>query len=188
MGYDMHMRRAPVEAPEGHLPQYEGQPGYHRFNLRAMSVMLGAMEWAACLHYAPAPVWPEFPEFMTDDRAIAVMIFLEHEDDGELDGVAPSDRERAAMEAYIAARQAVREVDSLRDGSVGKYKLLSNDGWWVNPGECRAIAAAVRSHAAVIAADFLTDAGWGEAQGLSWLKSWADFNALAAEHGGYCVR
>ena len=187
MGFDMHMVRTPKATPEGYEPQYEGQPGYHRFTFRAMPLTLGAMEWAECVHHHPPPEWPEIPAPMEPERFDAVLLFVEFEEDDELGGVPPTPEEVAMIRDHIAARDRVTDASSLRDGRVGAYKFESNDGWLVTPDECEVIARAVRAHADVIAEDFFTDVGLSTSDGHAWLKKWADFNALAAAHGGYRV-
>lgn len=187
MGYDMHMVKKPKATPEGHSPQYEGQPGYHRFRASAMPLTIGAMEWADCVHYGSAPGWPEIPEGISGERLGAVVYFLESGDDSVLEDGPMTPAEEAIAREYARASSEVRDASSLKDGRVGAYKFESNDGWLVHPEECEAIATAVRRHAEMIARDFFTDAGLSVSDGLAWLKSWADFNALAASHGGYRV-
>lgn len=56
----------------------------------------------------------------------------------------------------------------------------------ITPAECRAIAERLREHLDVVreVATFFDDAPRGS-ELLAWVNAWADFNALAAERGGY---
>ncbi|MEO1272212.1 MAG: hypothetical protein AAFX99_29295, partial [Myxococcota bacterium] len=125
-----------------------------------------------------ATAWP---------RGQAVALFLIEGDEAELEGVPMTPAEETLVGAFLKAHDAWRDASSIEEGLVGLYKFKSNDGWWVNPDECRIIADKIREHAEVIAEDFFTDAGYCADTGRQWLKGWADFNALAAENGGYRV-
>jgi hypothetical protein len=71
---------------------------------------------------------------------------------------------------------------------VGEYKWSSNDGWLVTPAECTIVAdgmtASVDSIVYVAAGDFGSTVG----NVRHWVEDWAEFNRVAASHGGYRVR
>ncbi len=189
MGFDMYMVRKPTSLPEGYKAQYSDMPDYHRNRVGAMPVTLCAMEWADCLRYATMPEMPDFPPpgFEDEERAGDILAWIDEPDEIEIDPPA-TEAEIAACRAYHEAVEAILTTSSLEDGRVASYKWDSNDGWLVTPEECAVIAEKIREHAEMIARDMFTDAGFSVEDGLEWLDTWAWFNAVAAEHGGYRVR
>jgi len=184
MGYDLQMVRTPPAADETELPNSSGIAGYYRFNVRGMSMTVGALEWAEAIHYRPAP-WPDTElDGMDDDRLLEVIDAL----DGEETDPPPTEAELKVVRAHLAAHEAAVSGSSLVDGRVGAFKFQSNDGWLVTPEECVVLARQLREHAELIARDFFPDAGIEAEDGRRWILGFARYNEIAAEHGGYRVR
>jgi hypothetical protein len=191
MGYDMKMVRTPDRVPAGYTPPFPDSPGYFRYAVRAMNLVVGAMEWAGAIYHAERPRFPPFPPpgFADAERAAAVLdrLALGVDDGPEAFDPPATAEELESAGRYRAACEALVTRETLQDDAVAAYKWRSNEGWLVTPAECRAVARRVRAHTEVIARDYFTDAGMSAEQGRAWLEGWAGFHELAAEHGGYRV-
>jgi hypothetical protein len=67
------------------------------------------------------------------------------------------------------------------------YKFQSNSGWLVTPAECLKIADGIDRQKEMLALHLFPDEGYSAEEGRLWLTCWANFNRLAATHGGYRV-
>lgn len=190
MGYDMHMVERPKELPPDYVPQDEDDPGYFRMVISGMAVMRELMDEAGVLdtdaeHPDFEEVWP--PEGVDAERADEI---LEHLENGEPLDPPPTSQEleicsraKAAMESLLGTRSA--EADK-----VPVFKFGSNDGWWVLPAECTFIAAALSTAVTQRGDVFvgrLSEMDLSRTEILEWIQSWANYNRVAALHGGYRV-
>jgi hypothetical protein len=111
VGFDMYMLQEPTALPDGHVPQYDGQPDYFRFNVAGMRFMRRVMERAGAIDDTgdgPLPDWP--PPGLDEDRAMA----LEERADALAEQEEPeppmTDGERRIMQAWL---------DATAEGEVG---------------------------------------------------------------------
>jgi len=195
------MRGTPEGLPDGFPGKADGHPEWYRMRGFAMAVMAAILEDLGVLVHqeAPAlPIWP--PHELSAERAEAV--------DGGADA---TPEERAAYDAWKRSFEAAAATRSTV--GVPSFKFASNEGWIVQPEECRAIATALRAchvdeaftarvneMAAAIGVavrDALIAMGHADPQldafSLSrsdlanWLTEWATWNEVAATVGGFTV-
>jgi hypothetical protein len=159
MGYDMSIRA--YAGPDSVSTRQNGDcADYFRLNIWGMGTMRGIMERAGVLSYESHPSFPDYPGHEHFDA-----------DDAPKDAVGGAYRE--------ACTAVIESVAS--DGRVPAYKFGSNDGWLVNPDECRVIAKGLRD---LVECDEVH----GDEDDGSWKWSeealdFADFCERAAEHG-----
>lgn len=104
-----------------------------------------------------------------------------------------------------ADREALRAADTLAGATIAAYKLMSNDGWRMSPGECRAVAEGLRGALAGVrvpaaAVPLIDEDGLeiepeepGEPEPIPErlrpvVQGFIAFNERSALHGGYRVR
>jgi hypothetical protein len=215
MGYDLHMAERPAAVPEGYVPQYEGQPEYFRVRAEPMKVLVALMAEADAVSLEPTPEFPRWPPPGLDEKRAAAI--AAHRRDGGRLTPPLTIFEQAALRASEDALEAILRRPSAEPGRVPVYKFQSNDGWWVSPEECRGLDRSLRRFADELSDDVLAAVlapfeavqrreaeHYRRTQGFvplgfespilttesarEWLREFAAYNALAAEHGGYHVR
>lgn len=72
------------------------------------------------------------------------------------------------------AKEQVKRITDADPGyeAIPSYKLCSNDGWLVSPGECRAAARKMRRRL----------------DPPAWYEQWTSYLEYAIDHGGFRVR
>ncbi len=187
MGYDMQMVEIPSTVPDGMILQNPTTPDYHRYTNRAMPVTLLAMEWANVLGF---DAQPEFPKLADNalERLKELMFFQKFPKEAVEEGIEPPNAEElTVVDDYNAKVSLV--LDAPGHGNLPPaYKFQSNSGWLVTPAECLNVADGIDKNNEMIASQMFTDAGFSVEDGRLWLTCWANFNRLAAAHGGYRVR
>jgi len=204
MGFDMHMREAPTAAEVKKAGLDQSDPGYFRYNISAMPVMVTTMIWAGVVvDDEQAPTFPEIPESVPEARKDAMSKALWQP---SLDAKLP-----AADRAIVVKYRATLHAHSKHAGKVPAYKFQVNDGFLVAPDECTAIVTSLRNYkpdpaklaklnqlrrdAQAALTKQLGGAkpvGGGD-DGLSldewkqWIADWVAYNTVAARHGGYTV-
>lgn len=142
MGYDMHA----VE-----------DGAYFRYNIWGMSDARNKMDAFGMLDFRDHAPWPKAEDFGFDpkedafEKALAAYLSGDYEADDELElpeGVTEEDYDRARQLAE--AEEAIKESELDPAEGIPAYKLGSNDGWLVTPGE---IATALALFEASAAAD-----------------------------------
>jgi hypothetical protein len=189
MGYDCQMLRCPEPRPD-YEPQYADDPGYFRVVQHGMPVLVAFMLAAGVLdddEEAPAfPAWP--PAGLSDDARASLLM--------ENDAGAPppmTEAEQAALAAWEEHADAVRATRSKDPGAVPNFKFGLQMDWFVSEEEAHIIASGLRRTLTEEPATFLrvlaqvTDAELSGDDALAWIASWAKFNEVAAEHGGYRI-
>lgn len=207
MGFDMHMIQQPTAAEAKQAGLDQGDPGYFRYNMRAMPIMVMTMTWAGVVVDDEAePVFPPIPESLPEARKDAMSKALS---DLTLDAKLP-----AADREIVVKYRAVLHSHSKHPGKVPAYKFQVNDGFIVAPDECLAIAKALRSYQPDAAKLGKLKRIWHDASApltadaekrgekviigneelqlsvgewKTWIAEFAAYNELAARHGGYTV-
>ena len=90
----------------------------------------------------------------------------------------------------------IRGTRSANPTKVPAFKFSTNDGWLVDPEECRLIARALRKAVANsskffgLFSSFLPsrkESGISKREAGQWILNWAAYNEVASKHGGYKV-
>lgn len=163
MGYDMY-----IEDDAG----LSEDRRYFRLNIMGMPPFRDAMEQLDMLTWrAEHAEWPEFPAFA--EKAYREKI------EGEW-----TPEEEAAIKGHRVACQRVTDSDT--GGVIPGYKLCSNDGWLVTPGEIHSALAAYQRHSQAHVRE-LVEAVIGWDDGWSYWKKWIRFLTRAEERGGFRV-
>jgi len=191
MGFDFRIAAPPERWPDAHRPQYEDAPEYFRVTHKAMHALRAALAVTGVLdvdaRLPSFPPWP--PPQMSATRAGGVELAKDHGMTIEPPSTAT---EIETLEQWRRKRAQALETTSNDPQKVPAFKLGSNDGWRLSPDECALLATGLRAaideradalHAAI------ADAGSTMTRdaSLAWLSSFAEYLALAAEHGGVVV-
>lgn len=207
MGFDMHMREPPTAAEVKKAGLDTSDPGYFRYNARAMPVMVMTMMYAGVVVDDEAePKFPDVPDSLPEARKDAMSKAIW---DPSLDAKLP-----AADRAIVVKYRAILHAHSKHAGKVPAYKFQVNDGFLVAPDECALIVKALRSYhpdAAKLGqlkkvwhdAEAALEAQMGKDKGTvvygneelqlsledwkQWITDWAAYNEVAARHGGYTI-
>jgi len=201
MTFEMKMIREPLQVPAGYeTPMYGDPPSLYRLNDNGMRLTLEAMDAAGCLQWLDAPdlVSPPPPGLAPaglEPSLDGIFVLggqelrpVEPAETARVEDDDPRTREMAAMrEKYFEMNDFILACDTVRDGRVASYKWQTNDGWLVTPGECRAIASALRRSLDDVVGRLFPTRFQSVQNGHRWLERWTTFHDLAAEHGGYRV-
>lgn len=194
MGYDMQMAIPPDELVAGYVPPLPGQEGRFLFSNHAMDDMVEVMAAAGVMDTAAAPeelpAWP--PKGISQKRVDKLgAVFCVDGAEGLIghDWTDPmTSREERLFEAWALAANGILTRRSDQPGKVPAYKFLSQRSWYVCPEECRLLAAALlaglETDKSALLAPYLRS---GMTEADAWIRRWALFNQMAAEHGGYRV-
>lgn len=187
MGYDLQMETIPSTVPDGMILQNPSTPDYHRYNNRGMTVTLLAMQSANVLGLDAPPEFPRLPESELQ-RLKELMFYKKSPEEAVSAGIRPpNEDELTVVDDYNAKVRLVLDAPG-HNNSPPAYKFQSNSGWLVTPAECLKIADGIDMKKEMLALHFFPDEGISADEGRVWLTSWANFNRLAASHGGYRVR
>ena len=185
MGFDFEFVRPLEDCPDDYEPIDDDFPDCYRFTSHAMALSLQVMQDAGVIdNEQSVPSLPEWPPAGFDpQRAKNLERYLEEPDVLRSRLLPP---EIPLFDAYVRAEECAQS----NPGKVPAFKFQSNDGWFVTPDECRAIDNALRraiekNVEAVF--DLLTADGSDRESAIECLRSWAEYNRLAANCGGYRV-
>lgn len=197
MGYDMQMVNPPEKRLPGYTPQTRGQPALFLFSNRAMNDMFDVMQVAGVLDGDEAqralPPWP--PEGISPKRvaALGAELFLDGADSYVVFTYPhePTAREAKLFDRWAKGTTTMLTGRSAVTNKVPACKFQSQAGWLVAPEECRLIADALahgldRQPDALLAP--LLASEWPRTKAEKWIRSWASYNRVAADHGGYRVQ
>lgn len=193
----MQMVASPAGWIKGYTPQTCGLPSLYQFANRTMADMVDVMIAAGVLDTQEAPrelpPWP--PKGISQKRvaALGAELFL----DGANSYVVftypnePTTREAKLFDSWAKATTALLCGRSAATDKVPACKFESTAGWFVSPEECRLIAEALdrqldRQPDRLLAS--LLASGWTPTKAEKWIRSWASYNRVAADHGGYRVQ
>ena len=211
MGMDISTIEKPKDVPASYAKQHS-DPGYYRFNVQGMASMVTLMLAAGVLSEESPPKFPEAPAPKDPKRQpLYDEVFM-----GKKEARAKlKPDELKAIDAYIAAVRKAQGARSASPDKVPAFKFQSNEGWFVSPDECRAIARGLRNFANAVTgaqAKAANDAAKKRDEALAkqvdptgkmtrltqetgmsvdemrtWMLDWADYNTLASFAGGYEV-
>jgi hypothetical protein len=191
VGFDFRIAEAPERWPASYRPQYDDAPEYFRVTHKAMHALRAALVATGAIDVearVPSfPPWP--PEPLTRLRAAGVEMATEQGMTIEPPSTAT---EVEVLERWRNKRAAALETTSADPDKVPAFKLGSNDGWRLTPGECRALGKALRATIAdhpdaLVAAVTESGSTLARDESLAWLAAFADYLAVAADHGGVVV-
>jgi hypothetical protein len=191
----MRFVHPPTNLPEWYEPSEPDYPELYQVTFEGMFEVAAGMAVARLLDEETAapklPRWP--PGKMTQERAEELWPYLfEPAKPGQAalaDILAP--HERSIVSKYLTRFEAATGKPAPPGKALG-YKFRSNDGWLVTPDECRVIADGLDVALAERRDDLvrgLQDRGYSRTLDtvsdlLGW---WAQYNRVAADHGGYRV-
>jgi hypothetical protein len=186
MGYDMQMEEIPATVPDGMILQNPSTPGYHRYTNQAMPVTVLAMQSANVLGLDAPPEFPKLSE--TEVQRLKELMFFKKSPEEAVDaGIRPPGAdELTVVDDYNAKVRLALDAPGHNNNPPG-YKFQSNSGWLVTPAECLKIADGIDIKKEMLALHLFPDEGYSAEEGRLWLTCWANFNRLAASHGGYRV-
>jgi hypothetical protein len=190
MGFTMRFAQPARTLPDWYQPSEPDDPSSYQLTFGGMFEVAAAMAVADLLDEEMAtpklPRWP--PRGISPQRADELRLHLFTP---ELDDVIKP-RELPLVADFLKrfSRATGRRSNSL--GRVPAFKFLSNDGWLVTPDECQLIADGLDTALAKRRAELVRGL---RAQGYSrtaktvadLLIWWAQYNRVAADHGGYRV-
>jgi hypothetical protein len=186
----MQMLRSPESPPPDYEPQYSDDPGYFRVVQHGMPVLCLLMSLAGVLDESgeePSfPDWPP-PGIANAERAHALFV------DGEGVDPPPTEAELEAIRWWDERANVVRRSRSQAADRVPAFKFGLQMDWIVGEEEARVIARGLRRALAENPQLFedavarLPAAGLSSQEALDWIRRWARFNEVAAEHGGYRI-
>jgi hypothetical protein len=191
MGFDMYTVLPVEKLPKDYEPIFDDMPAYYQLTFSGMFEVVAAMAAAGFLDEemtAPRqPRWP--PRGISEERAEQLQPVIL--DPKKLKRRLRPD-EVPIIEGFLKRWHAATGRRSKTAGKVPAFKFTSNDGWWVQPEECRVVSTAL--------AETLRDRPRVLHQGLRargykralrdvepLVAPWAMYNHIAADHGGYRV-
>src|SRR5579884_3027487 len=191
MGFYMRFVRPANALPDWYQPSEPEDPACYRLTFDGMFEVAAAMAAADLLdEEAPAPKLPRWPpRGLSPGRADELGPYLF--DAARLEA-RTEPQERPLVAGFLQRFTKATARRSETPGRVPAYKFRSNDGWLVHPDECRRIADGLDAALAGRQAQVLRRL---RARGYSrtpqtladLLVWWAQYNRVAADHGGYRV-
>ncbi len=195
MGFWMRFVRPSTNLPGWYQPIEPDYPDLYQLTFGGMFEVAAGMAAAGLLDEGPvAPqlpcwnevglspergqeLWPYLFEPARPGKAALAHVLRPHE--------------RPAVAEYMARFQAATGQPAL-PGKALAYKFQSNDGWLVTPDECRVIADGLDAALAHRRDDLvrgLGERGYTRVSETAWdlLGWWAQYNRVAADHGGYRI-
>jgi hypothetical protein len=196
MGYDLQMTIPPEELAAGYVPPLPGQDARFLFSNQAMDDMVEVMTIAGVMDTAAVtedlPPWP--PEGISQKRVDKLgAVFCVDGAEGAVGHdciYRLTSREERLFEAWAQAANAILTRRSDQPGKVPACKFASQRAWYVWPEECRLIATALldkldQDEGTLIAP--CVRSGMTQEAAAAWIRKWALYNRMAADHGGYRV-
>ncbi len=191
MGFNMRFVRPANCLPAWYQPSEPADPACYQLTFDGMFEVAAAMAAANLLDEkvsAPRlPQWP--PRGLSPQRSEQLQPYLY--DAAELDEVIEP-HERPLVTGFVDRFTTATGRRSKSPGRVPAYKFRSNDGWLVVPEECQVIADGLDAALVERRNELLRGLrvrGYSRtpktlADLLVW---WAQYNRMAADHGGYRV-
>jgi hypothetical protein len=207
VGYDMNMVEPPTAAEVRKTNLDASNPGYFRYNISAMPIMVMTMMWAGVVvDDESEPEFPDIPDSLSEARKDAMSKALRQP---SLDAKLP-----AADREIVVKYRAILHVHSKHAGKVPAYKFQVNDGFVVAPDECKAIVTALRAYKPDATKLANLKKIWHDARATlnaqvgsvgggkpvlndelqlslddwkQWIAEWTTYNEIAARHGGYTI-
>jgi hypothetical protein len=191
VGFDMRFVQPASTLPDWYEPIEPDDPAYYQLTFGGMSEVAAAMAVAGLLDgEAVAPELPDWPPpGLSPERAEQLQYYLFDADKWKQ---VAKPKERPIVADFLKRFSEATGRRSESPGLVPAYKFQSNDGWLVLPEECCVIAdgleAALNKRRAELVRG-LRKLGYSRtketvADLLVW---WAQYNRVAADHGGYRV-
>lgn len=196
MGYDMQMTIPPEEPVAGYEPPLPGQDARFLFSNRAMDDMVEVMTAAGVMDTTAVtedlPPWP--PAGISQKRVDKLgAVFCVDGAEGAVGHdciYRMTSREERLFEAWAVAANAILARRSDLPGKVPACKFSSQRAWYVWPEECHLIAKALLAtleHDENTLIAPCVRSGMTPAAAAAWIRKWALYNRMAADHGGYRV-
>jgi hypothetical protein len=195
MGFWMQFVRPPTKLPKWYEPLNPEYPDLYDLTFEGMREVAAAMSVAFLLdEKTPAPQLPRWGDVgLSPERGQELFeLFVYRPKPGQqtLDDVLTPE-ERPAFIEYLARFEAATGQPAPPGQALG-YKFRTNDGWLVTPDECRVIAHGLDEDLADHRDDLIRGLRHrGYSRTLDTVRDllvwWAQYNRVAADHGGYGV-